>query len=89
VEQEAAEEAKSAARITKLRAAFVEAGDNVNLFWLEQTLEGKTDLAEMARQSGRDVGEFYNAAKRRARIVARIVAEENGVKYDDSRSAKP
>jgi len=82
LEEERAQEEHAKGRLELLRRAFVEKGDNVNLYWLERTLEGETDLGKMARDSGRDVKEFYSAKTRRDRIVARLVAEGNGVKHD-------
>ncbi len=79
-EREQEEHAK--AQIERLRRAFTDKGDSVNLYWLERTLEGETDLGKMARDSGRDVKEFYSAKARRDRIVARLVAEDNGVEHD-------
>jgi DNA-directed RNA polymerase specialized sigma24 family protein len=88
-EAELAEEERSKKALDRLRAALVEASDTVNLLWLDLTLQGKEDLTEMARASGRNVDEFYNAAKRRSRIVARLVAEQRGVKDDeDERSSR-
>lgn len=69
--------------IAKLRAAFEKAGDEVNLFWLELTLEGEDDLAAMAARAGRDVKDFYAAAKRRKRAVQRLLAEERGLPFEE------
>jgi len=66
------DEEKNDAQYEALRAALTEAKDEVNLLWLEYTLADVTDLEEMARRSGRDVKEFYNAKARRNRIVARL-----------------
>jgi hypothetical protein len=72
--EEAAEShAKASAHLETLRAAFVEAGDEVNLLWLKFELEDVTDLQTMAAASGRDVAEFYAAAKRRKRAVRRLL----------------
>lgn len=81
-EEERGEEEHAKVQIGRLRQAFVDKKDNVNLYWLEQTLEGKTDLGQMARDSGRTVEEFAAARKRRTRIVADLLAEQNGVKQD-------
>jgi hypothetical protein len=70
-------------RIAKLRAAFEKAGDEVNLLWLKLTLEGEDDLAAMAARSGRDVKDFYAAAKRRKRAVRRLLAEERGLPFEE------
>ena len=72
LQQEREDEEKNDAQYEALRAALVEAKDEVNLLWLEYTLADVTDLEEMARRSGRDVKEFYNAKARRNRIVARL-----------------
>ena len=66
-------------KIEKLRAIFVKAGDEVNLLWLKLELEGLSDLQQMAAASGRDVADFYAAAKRRKRAVQRLLANEQGV----------
>jgi len=84
LEEERQEEAEAETQLDKVRAAFVKAKDSVNLLWLGYTLEGKTDLQEMARMSARNVTEFYDAAKRRKRIVARLAAEAQGVTYEKS-----
>ncbi len=72
IQQEREDEEHNEAQYEALRAALVEAKDEVNLLWLEYTLADVTDLEEMARRSGRDVEEFYNAKARRNRIVARL-----------------
>jgi len=80
-EQEARAQERAAAqrRLDKLRAAFEKAGDEVNLLWLEYTTEREMDAKEMAERAGqgRSVADFYAAAKRRKRIVARILAEDD------------
>ncbi|HEX8795117.1 MAG TPA: hypothetical protein VF765_29420 [Polyangiaceae bacterium] len=82
LQEESEEEEHAKARVDQLRQEFVKRKDNVNLYWLEQTLAGNTDLGQMARDSGRTVEEFAAARKRRHRIVADLVAEQNGVKHD-------
>ncbi len=82
LQEEREEEEHANARVDQLRQEFVKEKDNVNLYWLERTLAGETDLGKMARDSGRTVEEFAAARKRRNRIVARLVAEQNGVKHD-------
>jgi hypothetical protein len=72
IQQEREDEEKNEAQYEALRAALVEAKDEVNLLWLEYTLADVTDPEEMARKSGRDVKEFYNAKARRNRIVAQL-----------------
>jgi hypothetical protein len=76
-------EAGAKAQLEKLRASFETAGDELNLLWLKHALDGETDLQKMADASGRDVTEFYAAAKRRKRVVMRLLAEERGVKYEE------
>jgi hypothetical protein len=70
---------KASVKIEKLRAIFEKAGDEVNLLWLKHELEGVSDLQQMAAASGRDVADFYAAAKRRKRAVQRLLANEQGV----------
>jgi len=70
---------KASVKLEKLRAIFEKAGDEVNLLWLKQELEGVSDLQQMAAASGRDVADFYAAAKRRRRAVQRLLANEQGV----------
>jgi hypothetical protein len=78
-------EAKDDAKVSveRMRAAFLEAADAVNVAWLDFTLEGVIDLQEMARRSGRDVTEFYGAAKRRKRLVKRWLAEKTGSRDEE------
>jgi hypothetical protein len=85
---EAAEQArtKASVKLEKLRALFEKAGDAVNLLWLKFELDGVSDLQKMATASGRDVGDFYAAAKRRKRAVQRLLANEQGVPYDEEPS---
>lgn len=71
-------------KLDALRAAFEKAGDEVNLAWLDYTLQGIDDLAEMATSSGRPVADFYAAAKRRKRAVSRLLAEQRGVPFKES-----
>lgn len=66
-------------QIDRLRAAFEVAGDAVNILWLDFTVAGEADVQKMARETGRDVGEFYAAAKRRKRTVRRLIAAARGV----------
>jgi hypothetical protein len=77
---------KASAKIEKLRAMFEKAGDEVNLRWLAFELEGVTDLQQMAAASGRDVADFYAAAKRRKRAVERLLADERGVPLSEEES---
>ena len=87
VAHEARTEARASAqmKLDKLRAAFEKAGDEVNLLWLEYTLEGESDAGKMAERAGqgRTVADFYAAAKRRKRAVRRILAEERGAPYNE------
>ncbi len=62
----------AARELDKLRAHFVETGDAVNLLWLDYSLEGIDDLAEMVARSGREAQEFYRARDRRVRYVQRL-----------------
>jgi len=82
LEQEREDEEHAKRQIERLRAAFVREGDAVNLEWLQFTLEGEEDLAVMAKKTGRDVKEFYAAAKRRTTATNGLLAEDNGVKHD-------
>jgi hypothetical protein len=70
---------KGAAQIEKLRAVFEAQNDEVNLIWLKRSLEGQSDLGKLAAESGRDVTEFYAAAKRRGRAVQRLLASDRSV----------
>jgi hypothetical protein len=66
--------------IERLRVHFREKDDAVNLAWLDLFMQGTQDPAAMARETGRDVQEFYAATKRRARAVRMILGvsdEEN------------
>jgi hypothetical protein len=72
---------KASTQLEKLRAVFEKAGDEVNLLWLKFALEDVTDLQKMAAASGRDVGDFYAAAKRRKRAVQRLLANDRGVNW--------
>jgi hypothetical protein len=78
-ETKTAAEARARAAIQKLRAFFETEGDTVNLLWLEAALEqeeGLPDPRTLAAQTGRTATEFYAAAKRRKRAVARILGAE-------------
>ena len=74
---------KASAWLEKLRAMFEKAGDEVNLRWLAFELEDVTDLQQMAAASGRDVADFYAAAKRRSRAVQRLLADKRGVPWSE------
>jgi hypothetical protein len=84
LETEGQEEERAGKRSASLRAAFVEAGDTVNQLWLDHWLAGVDEPREMARLSGRDVSDFYRAADRRKRHVARLLAAENGAKIKEN-----
>jgi hypothetical protein len=84
IEAEQREEARAKQQLDSLRAAFVAAGDEVNLLWLDYRLGGVADPSEMARLSGRDVGEFYRAADRRRRQTARLLAPQGGAGFQES-----
>jgi hypothetical protein len=83
-ETEEQEEARAKQQLDSLRSAFVAAGDAVNLLWLDYRLAGVAESSEMARLSGRDVGEFYRAADRRRRQTARLLAAQGGAKFKES-----
>ena len=85
LEAEQQEEARSKQRIDSLRSAFVAAGDEINLLWLDYRLAGVDEPHEMARLSGRDVGEFYRAADRRKRQTTRLLAAQGGAKFEESK----
>ncbi|HEY8088966.1 MAG TPA: hypothetical protein VIF09_14000, partial [Polyangiaceae bacterium] len=72
--REKAEEEHAQSKIDALRAIFVKKRDNENLLWLDFTIQGITDLKEMARLSSRPVEDFYNAAKRRKHAVEQLSA---------------
>jgi hypothetical protein len=76
-------QADAEGQLDKLRASFEKSGDEVNLLWLNFQFRGVDDLETMAQRSGRDVTEFYAAAKRRKRTVRRLLAEERGVTYEE------
>jgi uncharacterized protein YdaU (DUF1376 family) len=78
-ETKAAAEAEARAAIAKLRAFFEAEGDTVNLLWLEAALQTDGELPDvqaLAAKTGRYVTEFYAAAKRRKRAVARVLGAE-------------
>jgi len=85
VAREASQQAETAAKanLDKLRESFKKAGDEVNLLWLDYSLEGETDLQKMATRSGRNAEEFYRALDRRKRHVKRLLAESNGVTNEE------
>ncbi|MBV9949106.1 MAG: hypothetical protein JOZ69_19820 [Myxococcales bacterium] len=88
LEDERDEEKRAVARTAKLREAFVKAGDTVNQIWLDHWCEGVEAPAEIARRSGLDVKEFYHAADRRKRHVAKLLASENGAKGEKKEEKK-
>lgn len=67
------------ATLPRLRAHFEAENDDVNLLFMAFVVKGITDLATMARESDKDVQDFYAAAKRRKRIVGKLI----GVKATD------
>ncbi len=85
LETEEREEARAKQQIDSLRSSFVAAGDEINLLWLDYRLAGVVEPSEMARLSGRDVGEFYRAADRRKRQIARLLAAQGGAKFEESK----
>lgn len=84
LETEQQEEERAAKRSASLRSAFVQAGDTVNQLWLDHRLAGVDEPGEMARLSGRDVSDFYRAADRRKRHVARLLAAESGARIEEN-----
>jgi hypothetical protein len=82
-ERDEAELAEMRANLGRARAIFESKNDEVNLIFLDNLMAGKTDVNQMAVDSGRDVAELYAAQKRRKRVVERILAEKNGVPPDD------
>jgi hypothetical protein len=85
LEAEDHEEARAKQQIDSLRSAFVAAGDEINVLWLDYRLAGVAEPSEMARSSGHDVGEFYRAADRRKRHTARLLAAQGGAKLKESK----
>jgi hypothetical protein len=83
IETERREEEYATAQVDALRAAFTEAGDAVNLLWLDYMLKGITEVAVMARESKRDVNDFYRANDRRTRHVQRLAAAAAGSTYEE------
>jgi hypothetical protein len=83
-ETEEQEEARAKQQLDSLRSAFVAAGDEVNLLWLDYRLASIDEPSDMARLSGRDVGEFYRAAERRKRQTARLLAAQGGAQFEES-----
>jgi len=83
LEAERASRAEATVQLEKLRAAFEAAGDEVNLSWLKHAAEREPDLQKLAEAMGRDVTELYAAAKRRKRVVRRLLAEARGVEVPD------
>jgi hypothetical protein len=90
LEEERAEDARQAAKLTELRAdlgklrdIFRAKKDDVNVVYLEQWMAGIEDPATMAEKTGIDVADFHLAQKRRKRVIERFLAEKNGVPSDD------
>jgi hypothetical protein len=73
---------KATTHLDRLRTVFEQEKDAVNLLWLDYSLQEITDLGKMAELSGLDVSEFYNAAKRRPRIVKKVLAATRGSRQD-------
>jgi hypothetical protein len=79
VEAKTAAEARARAALEKLRAWFEAEGDVVNLIWLDAALQQEGELPDaqtLSAQTGRAATEFYAAAKRRKRAVARVLGAE-------------
>lgn len=70
-------------KVAELRAHFAAEKDEVNLLFMDYVQKEITDPATMARESRRDVSEFYAAAKRRKRIVEKLVAAKSGAASTD------
>jgi hypothetical protein len=76
--EEQEEEDRARRRTEQLRAAFTQAGDTINLIWLDYYMRGVEEPGVMAQRSGHDVTEFYRAADRRKRLADRLLAADNG-----------
>jgi hypothetical protein len=83
LEAEKQEQTKASVKLEKLRAIFEKNGDEVNLLWLKFELADVTDMRQMAAESGRSVEEFYAATKRRHRAVKRLLANDQGVDWEE------
>ncbi len=86
LEEEREDEATLAAmraNFARLHELFGEKKDEVSLLYLDRRLKGADDVATMAKESGRDVQEFYAAARRLRRAVEKILAENDGAPPDD------
>ncbi len=70
---------KAEQNLARMREAFEKAGDEVNLLRMDFEAKGIFALDEMARLSGRDPSEFYNASKRRKRLILRLRDGKGGV----------
>jgi hypothetical protein len=84
LDTERQEEERAHERSASLRSAFVQAGDTINQLWLDYWLAGVEEPGEMARLSGHDVSDFYRAADRRKRHVARLLAAESSAKIEEN-----
>jgi hypothetical protein len=85
LETERQEDERTTKRIASVRAAFVKAGDTMNLLWLDYQLNGVDEPSEMARLSGHDVNEFYRATVRRKRHTAQLLAAEGGAQSEEKK----
>jgi hypothetical protein len=86
LEEERAEDARKEKELALLRGKLGEfrahletTRDEVNQLWVGYVEKDVTEPAAMAADSGRDVTEFYAAAKRRKRVVKKLL----GVTNDD------
>jgi hypothetical protein len=77
------EKSKGEVQLAKLRVLFEQAGDEVNLLWLKFELDRVTEATKMAELSGRDVAEFYAAARRRKRAIQKLLANDQGVDWKE------
>jgi hypothetical protein len=85
LETERREEDHAKERSEALRAAFAQANDTINLLWLDYRLAGVDEPSEMERLSGHPAREFYRAADRRKRHVARLLAAESGANFEEKK----
>jgi hypothetical protein len=92
LEQEREDDARDARELERLRGKLDELRahlraekDEVNLLYLDYVAREITDPARMARDSTRDVTEFYAAAKRRKRVVLKLLAAKSGVPENEEK----
>ena len=88
LEEDHAEIAERRKSFEALRARLLARKDEVGLQYLDHRLKGTDDVGAMAKESGRDVKVFYEAARRIHRMVEKIVAEKNGVDRGDEENER-